>query len=105
MMFRSLAFWRQLLSGSIVLTAAAMLAVGGTPAFRPLLPGLFAGWLVLLVFWHYLFPTPRWFRRTVDLMLANVALFLVLGEVVLQTYTALGGRSLLDANNIDARRL
>ncbi|MGE3809788.1 MAG: hypothetical protein AB7K24_34420, partial [Gemmataceae bacterium] len=57
------------------------------------------------VFWHYLFPTPRWVRRTVDLMLANVALFLVLGEVVLQTYTALGGRSLLVANNIDARRL
>jgi hypothetical protein len=105
------AFWRWLLSGMVIVYAATVLTVGGAAWARYVFRALAVGWVVMLTILSQARPLGdrAWVMRrclkVVDVVAANVALFLVLGELSLRAYAAWSGHSLLISSGMEAFRL
>jgi hypothetical protein len=103
-------FWlrllRRLAVGAMLVYVAVALTWGGTTLARPVFYGLVTLWCggLVLAMGRMRRDTPA---RTVwwEVLASNVALALVLGELSLQGYAALTGRSLLLDAGLDAHRL
>jgi lysophospholipase L1-like esterase len=99
---------RRLVVGIVLVYVAVILTVGGTMAARPVLYGSLGLWLVILAAatkWSTLdrfhIARPHW----LDIAATNLALTLVLAELVLQALAACLGDSILLHATIDAHRL
>jgi lysophospholipase L1-like esterase len=110
--WRQFSTWRRLAVGLVLLAAGCVIALGGSPAARPVFRGLALGWTVLLL------APARWrapvapsalrapgLGRGLDVVTTNLAAFLVLGEVSLRVYGALAGHALFVSPGVDACRL
>jgi hypothetical protein len=99
-----LPFLRRFLTGSILLYAAVVLALGGTAAASPALVAALTVWSALLAAaarYRLAMQRGRW----LDLVATNVALTLLLAEAALRALAACAGTPLLVRADLDAHRL
>jgi hypothetical protein len=101
-------FWlrlaRRLLVGVVLAYTGVAFTLGGTPAARPVFYCLAGLWCMTLCVGIMRGTTPIVCRRW-EVLASNVALTLLAGELSLQGYAALSGRSILADASLDAHRL
>jgi hypothetical protein len=102
-------FARRLLVGMVLLYVGVVLLLGGTASAKPVLRVLAGVWVVGLS-WHNWRTAGRPslyrpFWHAAEIVVTNLALMLLLGELGLRTYALARGDSLLVADTLDAHRL
>jgi hypothetical protein len=97
-------FLRRSLAAAVLLYTVTVLIWGGSPAALPVFYGLSLVALPLLALTSRIRPRRAW-ARGLELVLTNLALFLLLGELALRGAIAWQGGSPLVSQALDAHRL
>jgi lysophospholipase L1-like esterase len=101
-------FWRWLLVGWVCIYALSVLTIGGSNSARAwflVQAGLWCVLLVALFRWRRIPQTLHLWLRRVDIVVTNLAVLLVLGEVSLRTFSAVSGDPLVLNEALDSWRL